>query len=373
MQHKVKFSDLFDFQAKSHIKAGDGLKKGEYCFFTSSQVQSKYFDTYQHSEPSLIFGTGGNASIHYFDKPFSTSTDCLVAKLKSDLKAKFRIKFVYYYLHGNLYILENGFKGAGLKHISKDYINKLIIPVFSLSYQEKVIQSLESVELLILKRGKAIEQLDKYLKSVFYEMFGDPIKNNCKWNKKNIGDMAHIRIGPFGSLLHKTDYIKDGIPLVNPKHMIKNKIRIDPLNSISKSKYDELEAYHMKEGDVVLARRGEIGRCALVTDKEDGYLCGTGSMFIRPKDNLDPNYLIYLITTPQITNVLLNKAKGVTMKNLNVTTVQDLAIIAPPYKLQCEFSNKLLEINLLREKMIDQQKEIKNQFFSLMQKSFSIK
>ena len=70
-------------QPKSKIKAGDGKANGKYKFFTSSPMQSKFVDEANYDEPALIFGTGGNASVHYCDEPFSTSTDCLVIKEKA--------------------------------------------------------------------------------------------------------------------------------------------------------------------------------------------------------------------------------------------------------------------------------------------------
>jgi type I restriction enzyme S subunit len=73
-----KFDDLFNFAKKSKIKAGDGLKEGIYPFYTSSATLSKRIDVFQEDRISLIFGTGGQASVHYVDEQFSTSTDCIL-------------------------------------------------------------------------------------------------------------------------------------------------------------------------------------------------------------------------------------------------------------------------------------------------------
>ena len=104
---KVHFSDVFHFQKKSKVKAGEGVENGKYPFFTSSNIQDKYIDKYGYNEPSLIFGTGGQASIHYCEIQFGTSTDCLVAYSK-DLK-RCLPKFIYHFLKGNIYLLEREF------------------------------------------------------------------------------------------------------------------------------------------------------------------------------------------------------------------------------------------------------------------------
>lgn len=92
--------------------------------------------------------------------------------------------------------------------------------------------------------------------------------------KSELKNYAKVRICPFGSLLHREDYVQNGIPLVNPSHIGEGKTAINPELTISKNKMKELSVFVMYEGDVVLGRRGEIGRCVVVTKKEDGYLCG---------------------------------------------------------------------------------------------------
>jgi type I restriction enzyme S subunit len=172
-----KFSEIFSFKKKSKIKAGDGLLDGAYPFFTSSPILSKRYNEYQFEGESLIFGTGGLPSIHFYDDKFAVSTDCLVAQPER----KVEVKFVYYYLLGNIWILENGFKGAGLKHISKTYINNIKIPLPPIEEQKRIVAKLDKADELRKKRKQAISLLDEYLKSVFLEMFGDPVVNEKGW------------------------------------------------------------------------------------------------------------------------------------------------------------------------------------------------
>lgn len=89
--------------------------------------------------------------------------------------------------------------------------------------------------------------------------------------------MSTMSTGPFGSMLHKTDYIEKGIPLVNPANMVNGKIVPSDKMMISEATRRRLSSYILHAGMIVLGRRGEMGRCAVVTEKEDGWLCGTGS------------------------------------------------------------------------------------------------
>lgn len=118
---KTTLEEIFIFAKKSTKKAGEGIRKGKYKFFTSSDTQSKFIDKSIFNDEYLIFSTGGKAGIHYCNEKFSTSTDCFVVKVDDLIETK----YVYYFLRANIQILEDGFKGAGLKHISKEYLKKL--------------------------------------------------------------------------------------------------------------------------------------------------------------------------------------------------------------------------------------------------------
>jgi len=182
-----KFKDLFGFGQKSNIKAGDGLDKGRFPFYTSSPKLTKWIDREQHFDEALIFGTGGLASVHFEDQPFSTSTDCIVAITTNQ---EIKTKYVYYYLFGNIHLLERGFKGAGLKHISKKYIENLAIPIFPIDTQNKIISILDKAFSIVNKRRIANEIIDDLLRATYLELFGDPITNPKDWKIIEFKDVA---------------------------------------------------------------------------------------------------------------------------------------------------------------------------------------
>ena len=166
-------------------------------------------------------------------------------------------------------------------------------------------------------------------------MFGDPIKNEKKWPIVRFDQLADIKIGPFGSLLHKEDYLVGGHALVNPSHICDGTIETDPKLTVSDKKYQELRSYALKIGDIVLGRRGEMGRCAVVN--EVGLLCGTGSMIIRTGNEMKPYFLQTIISSPAYRRIIEDNAVGVTMKNLNVPIVSALPIPKLPLALQQQY------------------------------------
>ena len=175
----VNLGEIFEYLPKSKFKAGDGKERGKYKFFTSSNVQNKFIDEFVYDGEYLIFGTGGKASINYCKGKFATSTDNFVVKVSKDFNAK----LIYLYFKNDMEKLERGFKGASIKHISKEYINQLVIPQYDYLKQLDIVKQIDTVQEIIDTREKQIEQLDDLIKSQFVEMFGN---DNCltyKWKE----------------------------------------------------------------------------------------------------------------------------------------------------------------------------------------------
>ena len=151
------------------------------------------------------------------------------------------------------------------------------------------------------------------------------------WNTISLGAASElIQTGPFGSQLHSHEYIEGGVPVINPSHMRNGRIVPDTSISISQSKADDLQRHKLQPGDIVAARRGELGRCALVTTIEEGWICGTGSLRICCKTSIfGPEYFLQLFSSQGIRDSLSISSIGATMDNLNAGMVVRLRLPLP--------------------------------------------
>ncbi|MFT7293000.1 MAG: type I restriction enzyme S subunit [Pseudohongiellaceae bacterium] len=145
-----------------------------------------------------------------------------------------------------------------------------------------------------------------------------------------------MQTGPFGSQLHAEDYVEDGIPLINPAHMISGEIVPDSKVTVDEATHQRLSRHKLSEGEIIFARRGELGRCAIVTKKQEGWLCGTGSLKAKLNIKLVPTYAYLLITSDGVVSELSLESKGSTMDNLNTETLGRVRIPVPPIHEQDE-------------------------------------
>lgn len=163
------------------------------------------------------------------------------------------------------------------------------------------------------------------------------------WNIISVGAATSLlQTGPFGSQLHSYEYVTGGTPVINPSHMKDGRIVPDSTVSVSTLKLRELERHRMCVGDIVAARRGELGRCALVTLVEEGWLCGTGSLLLRCKPSiLVPAYFQIVFASQGIHDSLSLASVGATMDNLNTGMVARLQMPLPPYAEQIRIIEKI--------------------------------
>jgi len=233
---------------------------------------------------------------------------------------------------------ESGEGCGGQTELNRSVLAEKFVVRFpqSLAEQQRIVGLLdEAFEGLATAKANAEKNLqnaralfESHLRSVFN-------KRGKGWAETTLDRATDgIFTGPFGSLLHKSDYIADGIPLVNPAHITEVGIEPDLHKTVSKATALRLKNYIMREGDIVIGRRGEMGRCALVTEVEDGWLCGTGSFFIKPSIRCDTRYLVRFLRSDSCKARLEKIAGGAVMPNLSNTDLGNLTFDLPPLDRQ---------------------------------------
>lgn len=158
--------EVCEFLQKSKKQASFGDNCGLYNFYTSSS-KIKKCNVIDYEDECLIIGTGGIANIH-IDKKFSCSADNFIIKSNKIVN-----KYLYYYLKLNINLLQNGFIGATIKHLSKEYLSNIKIPIPSLEVQQELIEYLDFNNDLIKTLEKEIEMnknnAERFMKQVLYK------------------------------------------------------------------------------------------------------------------------------------------------------------------------------------------------------------
>ena len=307
--------EVCKFLPKSKRKASYGEKQGQYPFYTSSQTCSKYCDEYDYEDECLIIGTGGNANIKYCSK-FSCSADNFVIKINLGQS----VKYIYYYLSINIEVLQNGFVGVGLQHISKEYITNIKIPIPSLEHQQEIVKYLDFIYEKANKTSNEkiaeLKQLNKFCLSN-QKIFGENVV-------KTLGEVCEVN---QGNSLTKTEMI-DGIydviggGKIIGKHNQKNR----------------------DGNDFTLTRVGDININYI--DKPY-YLTDNGFSLKSKQEDIMTKYIYYLLSHNK--DYLTNLYQGTAQKVISKTNLKSIKIPIPSLELQkeiveyCEYNDTLIK------------------------------
>lgn len=210
-------------------------------------------------------------------------------------------------------------KGAQLPRIGWSSFAELEIPLPPLEVQKEIVAEIEGYQ-KVIDGARAV--LNHYHPHI-------PIQPD--WPMVELGEVCEaILTGPFGSALHRSDYVESGIPVINPQNIVDGMVIRDGAKQVSVETRERLQEFTVRANDVIIARRGEMGRCAVVTPEMNGWLCGTGCFVIRLKDQCEARFAFLQIASPKTKAYLEEQAVGVTMMNLNQGILAAVQVPLPP-------------------------------------------
>jgi len=252
---------------------------------------------------------------------------CRLAGLHPSLHRGYLIR----YLRPVLEKLEQATPFVTVKHLSASVLRNVQVPLLPMPEQRRIAVILDHADALRAKRRQVLDLLDGLRQSLLSNQFA-----TTEWTHQ-IREMANIQIGPFGSLLHQRDYVRDGVPVLNPSHIRQNGLYPERELTVSAEKAATLSIYRLRDGDVIMGRRGEMARAAVVTHEHAGFLCGTGSLILRPNGS-DSVFLHAVVTSARMKAHLERSSLGATLPNLNAEIVNSSPVPMPSLGEQRAFS-----------------------------------
>ena len=324
-----------------------------------------------YQKESVLLGRKGTIDKPLFvNYPFWTVDTMYYTEIKENVSAKY-----FYYLCTQINFDFYQYGSAVPSMTQRDLYN-VNFPYPALDEQCRIANYLDrkcsQIDFIIARQQEVIEKLKVYKLSVITEAVTKglnpdvPMKDSgVEW----IGEipehwtvsalrygLENIQTGPFGSQLHAEDYIEDGIFVINPANIVEGCIVPDNRCSVTELKAQELSRHILNKGDIIFARRGEMGRCAYFGGSFQQYLCGTGCIKIQCNANLMPEFISWFLQTSCVKQYLTLNSVGTTMANLNTTIISGIPVVFPPISEQEKvveyIKNKICEIDcVLKNKL----------------------
>lgn len=285
-----------------------------------------------------------------------------VIKDKSELDTK----YLFYVLKSVDHSIGSN-KAVMGKTLNKEKLEKIVIPIPSLTDQKYITQILDKADSIRQKRKRSLDLSDRYLKSVFLEMFGNPMNNSKNWNLKKFADVGSLERGISKHRPRNAPELLGGNhPLIQTGDVANSGIYIKTF----KSTYSDIGLKQSKKwpkGTLCITIAANIAKTGIL----DFEACFPDSVvgFIADKNQTNNEFIHFWISFLQ--EMLEKNAPESAQKNINLQILRNLEVINPPLELQNKFSEIVYKTESLKQKMLLQSQELDTQFQSLMQRSFS--
>lgn len=266
---------------------------------------------------------------------------------------------------GNAQIRANT-EGAVRDSLKFKGLESIKLPLPTLHDQIRIAHLLGKVEELIAQRKQHLQQLDDLLKSVFLEMFGDPVRNEKDWATEQLGDIASIERGRFSPRPRNDPKFYGGeYPFIQTGDISRSQGRLreytQTLNELGIKVSKEF-----KVGTVVIAIVGAtIGETALLeipTYAPDSVIGITP----KTKDASEAIFIEYVLRFWK--PVLRAKAPEAARANINIETLRPLAIVMPPNR--AKFSEAVIKVEGLKAAYQSSLSDLETLYGSLSQQAF---
>lgn len=313
----------------------------------------------------LVTRTGvGKVTVAPFDLCFSQDITAIIPKQKD----KFLPEYLAYFLQSCEASLKAQQRGATIQGITREALKSLNVPVKSLEIQKRIVDRLTLAKSLRTKRQKTIVELDSYFRSLFIEMFGDPVTNPKGWEVLKLSEFVEFLTS--GSRGWAEYYADSGAIFIRIQNVKDTRLVLDDVAFVNAPDNAEAKRTKVRPGDLLISITADLGRtCVIPTDVGDAYI-NQHLALIRLK-NINPLYIANFIESAAGMAQLLKLNRAAVKAGLNFNDIRSLEIPIPPLELQNKFEAKWLQHQQLRRQLLTSQNDIQNLFASLLSESFS--
>ena len=236
--------------------------------------------------------------------------------------------------------------GATQKAITNTGLGKIVIHVPSVEEQNNIADQLDAVIGIITKRQQELSALDDLIKARFVEMFGDPVRNEKKWQTKALEDACKSIVDcPHSTPSYTSE--DTGFMCIRTSIVKKNRIMWEDIEYIPEEEYiQRIQRKKPEKGDVVYTREGAILGIAAVIDRDCNVALGQRSMLLSPdRAFCTPEFISVAMNFDSFLDNALKGMSGSASPHINVGDIKAFKMILPPIAQQEEFTTFVVQVD----------------------------
>lgn len=343
--------------------------------FAGIYYSGKYEDTFIINDGDLLIGLDGDFKCveWKYGKALLNQRVCKLIPIEGLVSRE----YILHFLPQALNEIHRNTNYTTVKHLSTKTINEIEIPLPRLSEQIRIAEILNLAESLISQRKQGINLLDQLLKSTFLNMFGDPVRNEKKWEIKTIEQLVKkgkqsIKRGPFGGALKKEIFIEKGFLVYEQFHALNNDFTFERYY-ISDEKFEELKAFEVFPDDIIISCSGVyLGKLAIIPKNAKRGIINQALLKISLDQKIINNkFFVFLFRHESFKNRFFGDVRGSGVPNFPpMPEFKKFQFIYPSIELQNKFVNIVEKVEALKTQYQQSLTELQNMYGVLSQKAF---
>lgn len=377
---ELPLGEIADFRNGKGLSPEKYTPMGRYPVF-GSNGQIARTDELLNEDPVVVIGRVGAycGSVHLVFEPSWVTDNAIVARPKPGED----VRYLYYRLRS--LDLRSTATGSAQPLVTQGGLSALRAPHAPPHKQLAIARILGALDDKIELNHKMNATLEAMARALFKSWFidfdpvrakaagGDPFGMNAAtaklfpsefvasrsgliptgWRATTLGIEVErfggaVQTGPFGSQLHASDYVRDGVPVVMPKDISRRRVSIASIARIREHDAERLSRHRLLPGDIVYSRRGDVERHALIGNREAGWLCGTGCLLVRLGPRWpSPAFASFALDRPEARAWISQHAIGATMPNLNTGILSAVPLVMPPVDVMSAFATAVDSLEAL--------------------------
>lgn len=257
---------------------------------------------------------------------------------------------------------------AGQRRVPASFLSTFEIPLPTLPAQRRIAAILDKADAIRRKRAEALHLTDDFLKSVFLDMFGDPVTNSKGWPLGVLGDLIHsAKDGPHVS----PQYSDEGIPFLSTRNIRPGRVIWEDLKYISP---DEAERHWKKckpeFGDILYTKGGTTGLAKAIDFEEEIAVWVHIALLKTNHDVTDPYWLETMLNSAYCYAQSQEFTHGIANRDLGLSRMVKTKLYVPPLSRQKEFAEYTQRIRQMQSEIVRSSENIESLFSSLNQRAF---